>query len=114
MNVRFVALLSLLAACGGGLADTVTLGELDAEQWVTLCDEVSVETAETVTCDGDVEITTATSADCQEDTDVFADCTATVGDLRDCMDAINADPCVLLSETAPAGCEPVFACATGS
>lgn len=100
----------LLAACGGGIGDSVTLGELDAEQWVTLCEEVSLENPEPVTC-GDVTITPATADECSEDTSVYAGCTATVGDLRDCFDAINADPCVLMDETAPAGCEPVFACA---
>jgi hypothetical protein len=108
-RLSFVSLFAL-AACGG-LSDTTTLGELTAEDWTALCEEVSVADPQPVTCSDDVEITPSSAAECAEDTEVFAGCTATVGDLRDCMDAINADPCVLLEETPPASCTPVFDCA---
>lgn len=113
MRVLSVVPLLLLAACG--VPNGKSLGDMDEGDWKSLCTSLESE-EKTVTCDIDgteIDVTTGGSAaDCETDyTGGFPEsCEATVGDLRDCNDALYEDPCLLFSETAPAGCDAVFSC----
>ena len=77
----------LLAACG--LSDKKPVAELSESQADEMCAEYDVRS---VTCgEGDVTLTLDFNDDCAAMVgDVTAECTATVGDYRFCMDAVAA------------------------
>ena len=65
----------------------------------------------TTTCSSG-DVTTQTVADCETSMgSVTASCTATVGQVEACMEAIGADACSI--STSPA-CQPIFACASAA
>ena len=120
---KFLCLAVFLTACGGddggggggggGISDSKQLGSLTQEEGTALCNEIADNYPEkTVSCpDGDTTVGTSPS-DCTGGDNTFpSSCTATVGDARDCFDALynqsESDTC---SGTIPAECEPLFSC----
>lgn len=104
-------LLSLIAvpfitACGGP-SDSTKLSDLSADEAKDLCEELSY--SRTVTCSG--QTITINSDDCSMATAPSASCTATVGDARDCTDAIkSAADTELCTGSLPAACEKLSTC----
>jgi hypothetical protein len=94
----------LLAGCGG-LKDGTKLRDLDEDQAKDLCEEYSDE--QTAKCDykGQTIPITVGGTECDvgsaKDDPKMADCDATVGDYRDCMDALYDDPCQLITGLPP-------------
>jgi hypothetical protein len=104
-------------ACGGGggsgVSDSTVLADLTAEEAMALCEEVAGE--RTVTCDGQ-EITIGVDpADCATAETFPSTCEATAGDLRDCLDAMDAlsDEEICTLEVPPTECSEVFSDACG-
>jgi hypothetical protein len=99
--MRFLPL--VLAGCG--LSDGKLLRELAPDQVAALCGESDEAT---YACD-QVTVTVGGSA-CLDQVHVDPACTATVGDWRDCDEALraalDADPCA----DAPAECDWLAAC----
>jgi hypothetical protein len=58
-----------------------------------------------VACSGDLTVTFKSKADCLANQPP-ASCQATVGQVEDCIDALDADPCSL----GGSACQPLFAC----
>lgn len=104
-----------LAGCGGGGGDdhsgvepTAVVADLDPADEMTLCDwSIDAEggAGHVTHCNG-FDVTTHTVADCVAE---FAGwtCDATVGELEDCINAIDGDTCALLTEEA---CAFLFTC----
>jgi hypothetical protein len=86
--LRLSILVLALAACG--VSDSSLLTELSDSQAVSLCEEYGEKE---ITCgEGEFTFTFTFGADCDTTTadETPAECTATVGDYRDCFDAIYA------------------------
>ena len=88
----------LLAACGG-LRDGKLLRDLDKEEARELCKEYSEE--QTATCERNGYTAEVSVGGAQCDLEgggdaVLPSCPATVEDYRDCMDALFADPCLVM------------------
>lgn len=102
-----------VAACGGGgsgggnnsgIADTRTVDSLSAMELDDLCEELAAEfPTREVTCDG---LTLTVGIDCAEDELFSETCTITVGEARDCIQALDnlSDSQICTSETPPAPC----------
>lgn len=89
-----LALVALLCA-GCGLPDDKTLGELDDGDRTKLCEELAKFESVTLTC-GEQQLTLGPSpvSECEADFGALpTECSATVGDVRDCMEAIQVLEC---------------------
>lgn len=112
--------LSLLAvpfvvACGGGPSDSTKLADLSVSEARDLCEEsVDANPLRTITCEGQPVEWGIDPADCaaSDVNEVAAGCTATVGQARDCFDALgalsDAEVCALTS--LPAACAAISDC----
>jgi hypothetical protein len=93
-----MALWLILAACGGGLRDKTELRDLEPSEAKELCREYSEEKTATCTRKGYSVEATVGGTDCSIDGEaVLVSCDATVADFRDCMDALFADPCLVIT-----------------
>jgi hypothetical protein len=108
----------LLMACGGddggggGGNDSQQLGSLTTEEATALCNDLAGDYPEkTVSCpDGDTTIGFEDGA-CDGDQTFDSSCTATVGEARDCYDALYNEPDAdICSQTIPEECAPLLSC----
>lgn len=113
----FVAVVAV--ACGGGsggsgIADSTKLTSLTPEQAKDLCEELAAILPErTVMCAPGVTVTIGTSsAECAMPDSPPATCMATVGDVRDCQDALKAatDMQICSDTFFPPACMKLAAC----
>lgn len=104
-------LLAALVGCGG-VDDSKKLSELSTEEAKDVCLELVDDYPEkTVTCSGATITIGLTAADCDGETPASANCTATVGDTRDCTAAIyaQAEAC-MVDAPLPAACAKLSGC----
>lgn len=113
MNLsRIASLFSLTLLCGCGISDSTLIADLDAGDAEKVCAEFAGY-ARTVTCtfgttEVEMEMGMGTEADCVADFEPApAGCTLTMGDLRSCMDAMDA----MTDEEFCAMTEPPAECA---
>ncbi len=114
------ALLTVLLT-GCGVPDDALMSDLDEDELVSLCEEITSE-ERSVTCSGDgYEITidiTGSVDECVDGNDpsYYDGCDATAGDVRACSDAWDAltdeDICGL-DTSFPAACDPILECVFG-
>lgn len=100
-------LLAALVGCGG-VDDSKKLSELSTDESKDVCDELADDYPEkTVTCDG-VMFTIKVNCDGQV---ASPNCTATVGDARDCSAAlyVQAEACMIDAPLPPA-CAKLAGC----
>lgn len=112
MRNYLTALVTLLTigACSSGPSDSTKLSDLTTSEAQDLCEE-SIGTR-TITCNGTTFTLETTQADCDAATadEIPASCPATVGDFRDCQDAIDDATDAQLCEGLPTACAAVSAC----
>lgn len=108
--MRILIPLAALALSACGVGGSTALKDLSDEQATKVCEEYDPKT---ITCgEGDFTFTFEFATDC--DTvgtgDIPEACEATVGDYRDCLDAIYAlsDEEFCSSEDLPADCDALF------
>jgi len=112
-------LVSVVAACGGGGGGPTSSGVdptkpvvgLTADEVMTMCSwsvDAQGGAGYVSDCGDGFTITTQTVAECVTSFEA-ATCSATVGDIEACVNAMDGDGCRVLTETA---CEPLLACAT--
>jgi hypothetical protein len=86
-----LALLALPFAMACGVPASTKLSELDEDQAKSLCEELS---GEEYTCETEMgDVTYTFGGDCENSSDDFdygAKCDPTVGEWRDCMNALEA------------------------
>lgn len=123
MRVITIAFACLLTACGSGIADSALLGELTDEEATALCEELATDTPNEIECGSKKYSFTFTAgidpADCDDATASFdADCTATAGDMRACIAALEAlteadvcDPDPKAKDDSLPECDAFFDCA---
>ena len=107
-------LLIAIAGCGdSGVSDSKKLSDLSTAESKDVCLELASDYPErTVTC-GSTTITIGlTSAECNTQDQAPATCTATVGDARDCTDAIysQTDAELCADTPLPAACTRLMGC----
>jgi hypothetical protein len=116
--MRFLAVLPMFTLMACGVGNGKLLKDMDEGDWKSYCAS-EVRDEKTVMCTvlgTEVEVTVGGTADDCEAANAGNEgslpdtCEATVGDLRDCNDAIYDDPCSLMGETAAASCEVYFSC----
>jgi hypothetical protein len=118
----FMGVFALALGCGGssgGLSDSEKLTAVTSSQAVQLCNElVADEPQKTVTCDGAQITVGETAADCATagsgTNTTPASCTATVGDLLDCLNQEYSDPCGSDGSADAAACASLANCGSGS
>lgn len=110
----FHSILLMLAGCGGIPEDT-PLTELETEDWVELCADITADLpteSELVDCGlFEEEVAPYTAADCESDTSFLtATCAATVLDWQTCVTGFLAsDPC---DRQGPEECVLVAECSS--
>lgn len=109
-----IAIGMFAAACGGGGDDDVLIKNATVAQAKSFCEYQNDHgyAAKTCTANGtQVMVSASKTQDCSMITvgGVPATCTATIGDAKDCVDAISDDPCVLVGATPPAACAKIIA-----
>lgn len=100
--------------CGGGGGGNKKLSDLSDSEAKSLCEYQNdhLYPATTCTVDGmQFMLEAQDPVDCSTASanDIPDTCAATEDDFENCIDAIEADPCVLLGDTAPAACAPILA-----
>lgn len=116
IDIRICAALGLaIAGCGGGSGGSGVdaskpITQLTASEVMQFC-EWSVEeqggAGTTTDCGDGVTVTVDTVQECVDGYGGFtSDCTTTVGQVEDCIEAIAADPCSF----GGAACAPLFDC----
>lgn len=111
--MMMVCALGFAVGCGGGGGGNKKLSELSDAEAKSLCEYANdhLYPATTCTVDGmEIMIDAQDPIDCSTASanDIPDTCTATEDDYEGCIDAIQADPCVLLGDTPPAACAPLF------
>lgn len=110
---KYLCLAAFLIGCGGsGVSDSKKLADLSVSEAKDVCLELADDYPEkTVNCSGTSITIGYTAADCETDDTTPSTCTATVGDIRDCADAIYSlsDAQFCMQETLPAACAPLEA-----
>ncbi len=99
--------LGFAVGCGGG-DDDVLLREATVEDAKDLCEFANDHIPEETDCGGGVTAGGGEPEDCDAisgENDTPATCDATIGDAKDCIEALEADPC---SDSFPAACAPIF------
>jgi hypothetical protein len=118
---KYLCIAALLVGCGGGddsgVSDSTKLGDLSASDSTALCNDFAHDyPARTVDCgDGSTQEVGIDASECGEDEPPPASCEITVGQLRDCFDALydqsDADVCAFVEPDAcmvldnASGCE---------
>jgi hypothetical protein len=106
----------LIGACGGdsgsGVDSSKQIKDLSASEQMSVCEAgVAAQggAGKMTNCGNGVTVTVKSVADCVSQMGVYAmkGCTATVGQLEACNDAIGMDPCSL----GGSACQPILACA---
>lgn len=99
-----------LYGCGGGgdsgVPDSAVASDLSAEEAQAVCEEIEFRE---VDCGGGNTMTLG-QEDCSTAEPPPATCTATVGEFRDCFDALEAlsDDEICMLEEPPAACDAFF------
>lgn len=96
---------------GSGVPRDLTLPELTSAQLEDLCQWSADQYRQEVTECGDFTVTAPTAQECMDDFGT-AECSATVGDVEDCLFEVGPDPCVIV-EGIPEPCAVFFECAAG-
>ncbi|MEM9490573.1 MAG: hypothetical protein AAGC55_15605 [Myxococcota bacterium] len=123
MIKKFCAILfcaSLLIACGGdddddgiGVDRDTLAADLTEDELRSVCEFTIGETGgegATADCGGGVTLENGTVSECVADgTTPFAGCTLTVGQLEDCVVALEGDNCALFT-SAPTACQEFLDC----
>lgn len=113
---KHLVVVAFVAACGGdsgsGVDSSKQIKDLSASEQMSVCEAgVAAQggAGKTTTCGNGVTVTVKSVSDCVAQMSVYAmhGCTATVGQLETCNDAIGADPCSL----GGSACQPIIACA---
>lgn len=112
-----LASLMAFAGCGddgggsSGLSNSTAASDLTVDEVQALCEELADRGTKTFTCGTETVEIAIDPADCATAEAFPATCEATVGDFRDCLDAIFAltDAEFCESGAEPAACEAVFA-----
>lgn len=115
MLIKALSLSSVLVfaiACGGGgsgVSGSKRLGSLSDAEARQLCEYASDEFGppRTITCNGQtIEFNGIDDGDCATamGSEIPETCPATVSQYEDCIEAIGADPCVIVAEVPPAVC----------
>ena len=111
---KLLAVIVMVAACGGGVDGSKKLSELSAQEAKDACNELAEDFPEkTVMCSAEVTITVGlTAAECANETPAPAACTATVDEARACTEALyNQTMQQLCSDAAlPAACMKLTNC----
>jgi hypothetical protein len=112
---KLFLLATVLMGCGGdGVSDSKKLTDLSAAETKDVCNELADDYPErTVNCSGTMITVGYSAADCAMPGDAAPDtCTATVGDVRDCADAIFSlsDEQICTSDALPAACAKLDGC----
>jgi len=106
-------LLLAAAGCGSSVSDSKKLSELSTSEAKDVCLELASDYPErTVTC-GSASITIGlTAAECNTPDPAPATCNATVGDVRDCQDALysQTDAELCADSPLPAACAKLAGC----
>lgn len=110
-----LAAVSLVGCGGGGPSDSERLSDLSQSEAQELCEELADDYPErTVTCEGFTLTIGFNKADCAADSaePTPATCTLTVGDARDCADALFglSDMQICTSDTLPPACAGIDEC----
>jgi hypothetical protein len=112
---------AIVCGCGGervdddsssGVDSSRRVTELSDEEIADLCDWSSAELGGYGVereCSGQTVRTQASQQECMNSLGSDPSCTATVGDIEKCINALDGDLCRLLSEPA---CLPLFQCAS--
>jgi hypothetical protein len=108
---KYLCLAAFLVGCGGdGVSDSKKLSDLTPTEAKDVCLELVDDYPErTIDCSGTMITIGFTAAECNDEQAAPATCTATVGDIRDCTDAIYSltDAQFCMQETLPAACAPL-------
>jgi hypothetical protein len=101
--------------CGGdGVSDSKKLTDLSTQETKDVCEELAADFPErTVNCSGTMITIGYNKAECAGNTEPApATCTATVGDVRDCADALFSlsDDQICTTDELPAACAPLNDC----
>jgi len=111
---QFLCLVAFLVGCGGdGVSDSKKLTDLSASESKDVCLELAEDYApRTVDCDGTMITIGIEKADCNDAETAPATCTATVGDARDCYDAMfsMSDAEICMADAPPAACAKLEGC----
>ena len=106
----------LFGACGGdsgsGVDSSKQIKDLTPSEQMSVCEAgIAAQggAGKMTSCGNGVTVTVQTVAQCVSQMGTYAmkGCTATVGQLETCNDAIGADPCSL----GGSACQPIIACA---
>ena len=116
-SFTLIAILGLgLAACGGddGPADSTPVTQLSAEEAKDFCVELAGDLPQrTITCGEELTIQVGfDAAECATEALFDAECTATVGNARACVEALAglSDAMWCTMEQLPPACAPVADC----
>lgn len=112
--------LGLAVGCSSDGDDDVLLRDATLEDAQDFCEYVNDHRFEPTTCtvDGvEYEVEPSEPQDCSnidiEEEQAPATCNATIGDAKDCVDALEEDPCLLVEDDLPAACDYLFSAECG-